>query len=113
MSDYTDLKKRLEFTAGPWSDYSLTTDVLTCIQELEAQLEFTRRQQLQDVCELEDAEDKLEQQLGLYHELLYQVEIKIPNESRHETALRQMKAANAPQNNPPQAARENNHAPND
>ena len=39
-----------------------------------------------------------------YNELLFQVSTKFPHESRHDTALRYIKQAEAPQNNPPQAA---------
>jgi hypothetical protein len=38
-----------------------------------------------------------------YNELLFEVSTKFPHESRHETALRYIKQAEAPQNNPPQA----------
>ena len=42
----------------------------------------------------------------LYHELLYQVGMKYPNESRHETALRYLKRAEQQANGPAQCAKE-------
>lgn len=41
----------------------------------------------------------------LYHELLYQVGNKYPNESRHETALRYLKRAEQPSNDPAKQAK--------
>ncbi len=48
---------------------------------------FIKTKTLPDNCPLE--EDK-------YYELLYAVETKYPNESRHETALRYIKEAETP-----------------
>lgn len=43
---------------------------------------------------------------ALYHELVYQVGIKHPDETRHQTALRYLTNAENQQNNTPQQAKE-------
>lgn len=47
---------------------------------------------------------------ALYHELLYQVGIKHPGETRHQTALRYLKNAENSQDNAPHQAKETHNA---
>ena len=42
---------------------------------------------------IEDNQDELERIKAKYYELIYAVERKFPNESRHETALKYIKQA--------------------
>jgi hypothetical protein len=53
---------------------------------------------------LRASEERINETSRLYHELLYNVSIKHPNESRHETALRYIRQAER-QDNPPMAAK--------
>lgn len=52
------------------------------------------------VCKQAAQIKELEAISAKYHELLYQVSMKFPNETRHETALRYLKRAENQSNSP-------------
>ncbi len=64
---------------------------------------ITSHRQLQ--AEMDALKAELAEKDRLYHELLYQVGNKYPNESRHETALRYLKRAEQPSNDPAKQAK--------
>ena len=55
---------------------------------------------------LTDAIEDLEDRADKYYDLLYAVQSKFPNETRHETALRYIQNAESHDSNPPKSREE-------